>query len=90
MNNQNSHKQEAKLKLYTTYIEWNQCDGVQMKIWSHKHNVCFVWRMKILWEKYAIKMFGEFLFIFFDNNCFIIENNGIMWLKPLDLAVSVV
>lgn len=61
-----------------------------MKIWSHNHNVCFVWRMKILWEKYAIKMFGEFVFIFFDNNCFIMENNGIMWLKPLDLAVSVV
>lgn len=61
-----------------------------MKIWSYNYNVCFVWYMKILWEKYVIKMFGEFLFIFFDNNCFIIENNGIMWFKLLDLVVFVV
>lgn len=62
-------------------IEWNQSDVEKIETWRHNHNMCLVWRRKILREKFAIKLLENVFVYFSENNCYVMQNKGIVWPK---------
>lgn len=65
--NQQSHIKDAELKLpiYTSKIEWNQCDVADIKWWLLNRNVCLVRHRKIWREIFVVGIFREFICVFF-------------------------